>query len=314
MRATFVWGLLLVLGCSDERRDDARPSATTHAHVAIAGTRVALAPPMGFAPSERVQGLERAAGAAKVGVFELPVGLAEALPDARESWAASGFELASEAAIALDGQPGRLFEYRRAERGAARRGWLAIGGDDVETLLLLAECDATAHGELAAPLRECLLGVRWRRSTAATPELVLQPVDGLVLVADDENGKAYVAAGAPSPIPAGTPFLLAAVHAEVLDAKALEEACRQRLVSALATVDASVTILERSERIELGPLYGWELVARVRDPRAPGDWLGYALLVPHAAGHALVLGHASPSESRRALELFERTARTLRLR
>lgn len=314
MRATFVWGLLLILGCSDERRDDARAPVATHAHVAIAGTRVALAPPMGFAPSERVQGLERAAGAAKVGVFELPVGLSEALPDARESWAASGFELASEAAIALDGLPGRLFEYRRAERGTARRGWLAIGGDDVETLLLLAECDATAHGELAAPLRECLLGVRWRRAAAEPLDFVLQPADGLVLVADDENGKAYVAAGAPSPIPAGTPFLLAAARAEVLDVAELEGACRQRLAAALATVGASIVALERSASIELGPLSGWELVARVRDPRVPGDWLGYASLVPIGHGHVLMLGHASPGESRRALELFERTTRTLRLR
>jgi len=314
MRATLVCGLLLFASCAEEPRSAPAARESARPHASIAGTRVALAPPPGFEPSERVQGFERAAGAAKIGVFELPASFDDALPDARESWAASGFELASEESIALDGRAGLLFAYRRTERNTARSGWLAIGGDELETLLLLAECDESARGELAADLRACVLGVRWQRAASALASFELRPADGLVLVSDDEHGQTYVAAGGPSPIPVGTPFLLASAHDEGLDSARLESNCEQRLAAALATVVASVGAIERSERVELGSQRGWELVARVRDPRAPGDWLGYAALVPLTQGHLLLLGHASPTESRAALELFARTARTLRLR
>ncbi|MBM3990212.1 MAG: hypothetical protein FJ298_04295 [Planctomycetes bacterium] len=313
MRATFVCGLLFLAGCADEPRSTPTRE-DSRSHVAIAGTRVALAPPSGFEPSERVRGLERAEGKAKIGVFELTASYAEALRNAHESWAASGMELTGEESIALDGRAGTLVEYRRMERGAARGGWLAIGGDERETLLLLAECDASAVGELATALRACLLGVRWQRPGSSLASFELHPAEGLVLVSDDERGKAYVAASAPSPVPAGTPFLLANAHSDSLAREALESSCTQRLSAALDTVGASVASIERSGRVELGSLGGWELVARVRDPRQPGDWLGYAALVPLARGHLLLLGHASPTESRTALELFERTARTLRLR
>lgn len=313
MRATFLCGLLLFTSCAEEPRSAPAARENARPHVAIAGTCVALAPPPGFEPSERVQGFERAAGAAKIGVFELPASFDDALPSARESWAASGFELASEERIALDGRMGVLFAYRRAERNTARSGWLAIGGDELETLLLLAECDESARDELATELRACLLGVRWQRAASVPASFELRPAEGLVLVSNDEHGKAYLAAGAPSPVPVGTPFLLASTHDGALDSAQLESSCEQRLAAALATVGASVTAIERSERVELGSQRGWELVARVRDPRAPGDWLGYAALVPLAQGHLLFLGHASPAEARTALELFERTARTLRV-
>lgn len=313
MRATFLCGLLFLASCAESPRSAPAARESARPHVSIAGTRVALAPPRGFEPSQRVQGLECATGAAKIGVFELPASFDDALPAARGNWAASGFELASEESIALDGRAGVLFEYRREERGAARRGWLAIGGDELETLLLLAECDDSAKNELATELRACVLGVRWQRAASVRASFDLRPAEGLVLVSDDEHGKAYVAAGAPSPVPVGTPFLLASVRDDALDATRIESSCEQRLAAALDTVGASITSIERSERIELGARRGWELVARVRDPRAPGDWLGYAALAPLERGHVLLLGHAAPTESRTALDLFARTTRTLRV-
>ncbi|MFM7297074.1 MAG: hypothetical protein ACKO4Q_07605, partial [Planctomycetota bacterium] len=234
MRATFVCGLLLFASCAEEPRSAPAARESARPHVAIAGTRVALAPPPGFEPSERVQGFERAAGVAKIGVFELPASFDDALPSARESWAASGFELASEESIALDGRMGVLFAYRRAERDTARSGWLAIGGDELETLLLLAECDEPARDELATELRACLLGVRWQCAASALASFELRPAEGLVLVSEDEHGKAYLAAGAPSPVPVGTPFLLASRHDGALDSAQLESSCEQRLAAALA--------------------------------------------------------------------------------
>lgn len=318
MRAMFVFTLLVLAGCSEAPRPEARAAATSGSaarpHIAVAGTRVALAPPEGFEPSAKVQGFERADGAAKLGVFELPTSFADALPDARESWSQGGVKLVREEPVSLCGGEGRLFEYERDTDGRARRGWMAMGGDASEAVLLVAECDEQARAALERPLRECLLGARWERTTGSALAFELRPAEGLVLVSDEGWSKAYVAAGAPSPVPPGTPFLLASSSAEPLDGARLEHACTESLATALATVGATIARVERSERSELGGLQGWELVARVRDPRLEGEWLGYVALVPRPQGQLRFLGHASPTEAARALAQFELTVRSLRLR
>lgn len=318
MRATLVFTLLVLASCSEAPRPEARiavmRTSGMRAHVAVAGTRVELAPPAGFEPSDKVQGFERAYGAAKLGVFELPTSFADALPDARESWAQGGFTLLREESIELGGCAGRLFEYERETGDGPRCGWMALGGDAREALLLVAECDAQARAALERPLRECLLGARWERATGSAPAFELVPADGLVLVSDEGSSKAYVAAGAPSPVPPGTPFLVASSSAEPLDSARLEQACTESLATALATVGATIVRVERSERAELGGLQGWELVTRVRDPRLEGEWLGYAALVPHSGGQLRFLGHASPTAALRARSWFEFTVRSLRLR
>ncbi len=318
MRATFVFTLLSLAACSEAPQPEARSTATSGSaarpYIAVPGTRVALAPPEGFEPSAKVQGFERADGAAKLGVFELPMSFADALADARESWSQGGFTLRREEPTEVCEHAGRLFEYEREANGVARHGWMALVGDESGALLLVAECDARARAALERLLRECLLGARWERATDSALAFELRPAEGLVLVSDEGSSKAYVAVGAPSPVPLGTSFLLASSSTEPLDDSRLEQACTESLAAALATVGATIARVERSGRAELSGLRGWELVARVRDPRLEGEWLGYAALVPRPQGQLRFLGHASPTGAARALAQFELTVRSLRLR
>jgi hypothetical protein len=278
-------------------------------YVVIEGTRVELALPQGFATSEQVQGLAHIDGTAKLGVFELPTSLEDALP---RDWSASGMRLLREERVSVAGSVGRLYSYERS--GAQKRGWMALGGDENEALMLVAECEASRVAELEEPLRRCMLGARWLREVSNAPDFELSAAEGLVLASDDGHTRVYVAAGAPSPMPIGTPFLIASASTEPLGRADLETSAKERLLGALRTVSARIESYERSAELALGEVRGWELVARVRDERLDGDWLAYALLVPHDRGSVCVLAHAGPTHFATARARFEQAAHSMRLR
>jgi hypothetical protein len=313
--AIFVFGIVALAACSPQASESTGKTRVEERveepYVAIEGTRVELAPPRGFTTSAQVQGLAHADGTAKLGVFELPTSFEDALP---KDWGASGMTLLREERVTIAGGDGRLYSYERADSRATKRGWMAVGGDASEALLLVAECDSARADELEEELRACLLGARWLRAENDAPRFELDPAEGLVLASDEGRSRVYVAAEAASPMPLGSPFLLVSASNSPVASSKLEDAAKERLLGALETVGAMVANYEHSAQLALGGVHGWELVARVHDARLEGDWLAYALLVPHARGSVCVLAHAGPAHFETMRSRFEQTAHSLRLR
>ena len=311
MRATFIFWLLL-LGLASACSQEPAAEKVPFPHRRIEGTRVELSAPHGFEPSEAVQGLARGDGRAKVGVFELPAPFAETAPDP-ERWDDRELRLVRCETVRIAGHEARLYHLARTLEGVERRSWMAVCGDASESLVMVAECDAALAKELEQPLRECLLGARWHRDAAAALTFELTPGADLVLVRDDGTAHVYAPAGTPSPLPAGTPFLLVAQVARP-QTEGLEAACRERLEGALDVVGARLVALESSRSVPCAGRSAWELVARVEEPEREGELVEWLTLVPAGSGALVLQGQCRVAQREPYLEAFRAAAASLTLR
>lgn len=305
VRATFIFGLLVLGLASACSREPA--SGTVQAglpHRRIEGTRVELSAPRGFEPSEAVQGLVRSDARAKIGVFELPAPFAETAPDPTQ-WSDEEVRLVRWEAVRVAEVEARLYHLERRGGGGERRSWMLVGGDAQESLVMVAECDNQLAAELEQPLRECLLGARWRREVAPVISFELQPGADLVLVRDDGAVHVYAPRGTPSPLPEGTPFLLVA-QVSSSSAEGLEAACRERLEGALGAAGTRLRAVESSVAVASAGRKAWEVVASVES-----GLLAWITLVPVGDGALVLQGQCRATQREPYLAAFRAAATSL---
>ena len=199
--------------------------------VEVAGTRAALAPPVGYEPSERFAGFENVAIEASLMVVEIPgAPLAEVTAGfTPEALAASGVQNAEIEEVTVGGVASLLVTGEQRAYGQTHRRWSLVTGDSAGVVIVNGAIpeDATpeAVGALRAAVLSLTLGAASGDLFAGLPFTLDAPDAlperrrlGAALLLSQTYGETP---------PPGAPLYIAALGAEPLAAD-LEEAARRR--------------------------------------------------------------------------------------
>lgn len=138
--------------------------------VRVPGTRAALQPPTGFAPSQRFPGFERPASLASIVVTEIPAPSAAMMKGmTKDALAPKGMDVLSSTPVKMDGRDALLLEIGQSAAGTQYRKWMLVSGDATTSILVVGTFPQSAADELSAPVRAAVLSTTWGAAGSSDP-------------------------------------------------------------------------------------------------------------------------------------------------
>ena len=138
--------------------------------VRVTGTSVALAPPVGFVPSARFPGFERADLQSSLMVTEIPGPVAEVSRGmTATSLATRGMPLMSSTRQLVDGRQALLLKVSQLAAGMTVHKWMIVSGEASTTVMIVATFPKEHEPQIGDAAKDSLLTVRWTVG-AASPD------------------------------------------------------------------------------------------------------------------------------------------------
>jgi hypothetical protein len=295
----------------------ARQGAPASQPVRVAGTKVSLVPPRGFAPSKQFTGYALEEEAASILVTEIPFALAGVTPSLTnpEELKTRALTLLSKESVTAGGTPALLLGLRQSASGGEYLKWVLLVGDDAATVMVTASFPAESEARLSAPLRRSVLSARWDKAAQVAADEGLSYTVGekgaLKLANRMGNVLTYTGGGVfPSP-PADNPLFLVAPSfgaAVAGDRKAFAEG------RILATVSVKDIVARKTELLNVGGLEGYESLADAKDKVTGEPMLLYQVILFDGPHYYLMQGLVSRTHADEHLPSFKEMARSFKRR
>ena len=279
----------------------------------VPGTRVSLAPPPGFLPSTQFPGFHRPDAGASIVVSEIPAPVEAVRAGMTEqALATQGMTLLSTTRGVAGGLLGTLYSVAEQVDGRPYRKWMALFGNDTDTVVISASFPELLASELALPLKQALLGSGWNPRARVDPQgglsfrliqsdglRILRRVGNLLVLTDPARG------ARPAPT---DPMLVVGDGVAERNPEPLDEFARERL-RAFDRVQGLRDIA--GNEAEVGGRRAYELTATADDVVSGQVMLVYQLLVPDGRRYTLAQGLCAVADEGLYLPRFRAVARSL---
>jgi hypothetical protein len=285
--------------------------------VRVAGTKVSLVPPAGFAPSAQFTGYARAEEAASIVVTELPFALTQATQPLTnpEGLKSRALTLLSKESVTVGGTAGLLLHLRQTASGVEYLKWLLLVGDDAATVMVTATFPAESEGQLSAPLRQSVLTTRWDKDAEVAAGEGLRYTVGergaLKFAKRIGNTLMYTGGGVfPSPAADDPLFVVGPSFAEVAaaDRKGFAEG------RVAATVSVTDIVARKTEPLSVAGLGGYETLADAKDKVTGEPMVVYQVILFDGPYYYLMQGLVSRKLAGEHLPSFKEMAKSFRRR
>jgi hypothetical protein len=291
----------------------AAPGAATAQPQQVAGMRVMLQPPEGFAPAERFSGFQRPEARASIMVVELDAPFTEM--EGRltpEAFAAQGMRVVTSEALSVDSMRGRLVAVTQEARGETFEKWALMFGDDSLTVIITATYPQSAQS-LSEPLKRAVLSARLADRAPENPlaGLNFRITEGPRLRIAGRLGNTLLlneSGQIPNPAPA-SPFLVVGASVSQVDLSDLEAFSRRRITQTVSFSRIS-NVTGTSVSIDGAP--GYELFADAVHTESSTPVKLYQVVVAEGSHYHLVQASAGVEQAADFMPEFQAIARSLR--
>jgi hypothetical protein len=150
----------------------------------VEGTKVSLLKPAGYESGHTFDGFERAGGGSSIAVVEIegPFSQVSAAVTA-ENLAPDGGKLLEKGSVKIAGHDGLLIHTTQSIDGKELLKWIAVFGDESESVVLTALFPEAEKAELSEPLRKVVTTAKWNRPEEFDPlaeaSFTIDPPQGL---------------------------------------------------------------------------------------------------------------------------------------
>jgi hypothetical protein len=283
--------------------------------VRVTGTKVSLAPPNGFKPSERFPGFGIEDSQASILVTEMPAPvskMAESLT--AKNMATQNMTLLSKREVSLGGRPASLYHLRQIARGDAFLKWLVLLGTEKETVFITATFPEAAKARFSAALERAVLTARWDAEAATDPlaglTFSIQDDPALKFARRVSNAVMLTRDGTLPGKPNNDPMMIVAPSlsaVEISDVKTFAEARLMQIAQ------VSGIVLKKQSEVTIAGLPGSEIVAEAAWKDHPQDrCVIYQALLVDGRSYFLLQAFAPLDERQKYLEIFRRIAQSFR--
>lgn len=284
--------------------------------VQIAGTRVSLIAPEALAPAKNFAGFMEEETNSSVMITEIPVPFSEISAGfTPEGLATRGMILLEKKDILLGSHKGYLLHIRQEAYGSLFLKWLAVTGDEKDTVIITATFPEEQAIRLSAALQQTVLSAIWN----ANADEVKDPFAGLNFrIRDDSSLKIankmgnmllLTPTGTIPDKPSDDPFLIIGPSLSNLqvEPRLMKKIAEQELKKLDKVTEVEI---RTSEAVTVNGLPGHEVTALAHDKVLQKPIVVYMTLLFDANTIYLIMGLTKPEAEKQNIELFRKIAGT----
>lgn len=284
--------------------------------IEIPGTKVALEAPDGFVLATQFSGLVNEELVSSIVISELPApydAMAEGFT--KEAMAGQNMNLLASEEVEISGRPGRLLYVTQVVGGAVYEKRMAVTGNDVATLMLVATYPQAIAARMRAPMHASLLSATWQADAAVdrfeglpfrireTEHLKIRNrVQHTLLLAPPQRTTAASAS---------EPFAIVGSSHSPVRIDDVELFARQRITQTAKISDLR-EIRGEGRRVDGRPAY--EITAKARDLDTGAPLAVYQFVVVAGETYYLIQGMVGETLSKPYLAEFRQLAASLEIR
>ena len=285
------------------------------AAVAVAGTHISLAPPSGFVPASLFPGFQLESMGASIMVNELPGPFEEitAAFSKPSEMSKKGMLLLEKQAVKSNGRDGLMAKTSQSAYGLVFLKWHFIIGDEKETVIISATFPKQHEAGLSAKMKASLLTAVWDRNKVVSPteglNYAVDEVGDLKLAKRMSNALLYTKNGIFPNKGLAEPSFVVAQAISKTSISDTEQYARARI---LQITQINEIEIERTNKISVDNLEGYEIVARGKDNKSGQPVSVYQVMLFEKHGYFLMQGFAGEDNREMSFKVFKETARTFR--
>jgi hypothetical protein len=317
-------GLVAQFGCSAKHTEAPRmnepsrevvgpdaergPSATPQDDglVAVASTRIRLAPPPGFERASTFTGFQHLERGTSIVVTTLPGPYEEIRSglENRAKLAEKGMVLVASEDRPKGEIPGRLFRVEQHTQELTAQKWLWVGGTSNETVLITGTCISAPCDDDLEALRNSILSAQWDQTNAP------DPMAGLGFALEDTGGLNFQHRSLNNVVYGDKSDDVFFFIGPALNAGATtdQKGFARRRFKAFNFADISI---ESERGVEIDGLPGYVIVGQGKEPDGRRMFM-YSAIVYEAENYWIAFGSVPLAERARYEAVFEKMAKSLR--
>lgn len=233
----------------------------------VRATRVSLIKPEGFTEAKNFSGFQQDSTGASIVVTELPAPYSQiASGFTAENLKSRRMTLLSQKDITIDGRLGKLLQVTQVAYSTTFVKWIAVFGNETETVTIVASLPQEMEKTLSEPLRNAAVSAKWQKDKVLDPlanlNFAVSGTPSLKFTHRVQNTLLYTKNGV---IPAKSledPFLVVGQAISDIEVTNQKQFSEQRIAQAEQIKNVSI---DTSQKININGLSGYEIVARAND-------------------------------------------------
>lgn len=285
-------------------------------YTTVRGTRISLIKPEGFTEAKNFPGFQQTDTGASIVVTEMPAPYSQiASTFNTKKLKNRGMTLLRRQNFTIDGYEGQLLQVTQVAHFTTFTKWIAVFGDETETVMLVASLPQEMENTLSKPLRDSLISAKWQKNKVLDPKadlnFAIDTTPGLKFTQRVQNMLLYTKSGV---IPAKSPeepfFIVGPAFSkiEVTDQKQFAE---KRIAQTAEIKNLSIDI---SNEIKINGLSGYEIVARAVDVQTNMPLVVYQVMLFEGQTYYIMQGIVGSGLKTEYLDDFHKMARSFRLK
>jgi hypothetical protein len=296
--------LLLSLGISGsgQNKDSPKQDAT------IAGTRISLRTPDGFTPSTQFSGYWQESMGSSIIVTEFPAPFSEILSGFSNPSELSkrGMSLLSRRGVEVNEQKGELLKVQQNASGIEYLKWLLIFGDEKESVMVVAAFPKELETELSEKMKASVLTAKWYKGTKVSPteglNFSFNEQGELKLAKRIANSLLYTKSGIFPSKAVDDPLFIIGQALSKIEIGDKEEFAKSRISQTATITDIEI---EKSTRVVLDNLSGYEIIAKGKDVESGELMMIYQMILFEDQGYYIMQGLVSEKQRHNYLPAFK---------
>jgi hypothetical protein len=283
--------------------------------IPVLGTRVSLTPPDGFISSSQFPGFWQESTNCSILVTEFPASFNEASSGLSNPSALSkrGMVLIEKQQVKVSGHAGILAQVMQNISGTEYLKWLLVLGDEKESVLITAAFPKGLERQLSEKMKVSVLTAKWDKEKNIAPteglNFSIAEIGELRIAKRMANMLLYSKNGVFPSKDIDDPFLVVGQSLATVDIGDPEEFAKRRVLKTAEVTDVEI---ESSNRVTIGTLDGYEIVAIAKDKESGGPMAIYQVMLFEQQGYFLIQGLVSSKNRQPFLKVFKEMARTFR--
>ncbi len=281
--------------------------------VVVPGTKVSLEPPTGFSPSSQFPGFMDEDTLASIMVTEIPAPYADIsgsmTPGALEQ---GGMALLESSQTTISGREGLLLHVTQRAGGVQFEKWMALFGDDVQTVMVVGTYPQESAPTLSEPIRLAVLSSEWdlTRNPGLFDGLTfrIEETETLKFARRLSNMLLLTRNGQQGQVAPQDPFAVVGASISEVEIADLAAFSRQRLESTAQLENVSEV---EGHQVTVDGMEAYELVANAVEGRSHTPLRVYQLVALHDRNYFLVQGFVGADQGDSFLTEFRQLGESL---
>lgn len=283
----------------------------------INGTRIILSPPANFNPSTQFPGYQLESHSSSIMVTEIPGAFAAATAGFSNPSELSKREMSvlNKQEVKVDGQNGLLLKVEQTAYGTKFLKWLLIFGDEKETVMITATFPKRYEVELSEKMKASILTSQWERNKDVPPaeglNFTVEEKSDLRLAKRISNMLVFTKNGIFPTTDVRDPLFIVGRSISKTAIPDNEEYARTRVLQISQAKDIRI---EQLNKINIGNLNGYEIVANGKDAKSSQPMLIYQVMLFEERDYFLMQGLVGNENRQASIAIFKDMAKTFKSR